>query len=113
MLRVGPQVRQVSDKAHPAHRYPALFRGVGKLKDFKLTIPIDPDVRPVAQVRKIPFALQGLVERKLKELLDQDIIEQVSGPTPWVSPVVCAPKKNGDIRLCVDMGRANRAVVRE
>ena len=117
LLRVGPQVRCVSvtEGNHPSHRYPSLFRGgVGKLKDFQLTVPVDPDVTPVAQkVRRIPFSLQGPVERKLKELLDQDIIEQVSGPTPWVSPVVCAPKKNGDIRLCVDMRQANAAVIRE
>ena len=114
LLRVGPQVRRVTDKGHPANKYPALFRGLGKLKDFQLTVPIDPDVTPVAQkVRKIPFSLQGPVEQKLEDLLEQNIIEKVSGPTPWVSPVVCAPKKNGDIRLCVDMRRANAAVLRE
>ena len=114
LLRVGPQVRCVSSKGHPANKYPSLFRGLGKLKDFQLKVPIDSGVTPVAQkVRKIPFSLQEPVERKLSELLAQDIIEKVSGPTPWVSPVVCAPKKNGDIRLCVDMRRANAAVIRE
>lgn len=114
LLRVGPQVRSVTGQMHPTHRYPDLFRGLGKLRDFQLRVPVDPDVTPVAQkVRKIPFSLQGPVERKLQELMDEDIIEQVSGPTPWVSPIVCAPKKNGDIRLCVDMRRANAAVIRE
>ena len=114
LLRVGPpQVRRVTDLGRPADRYPALFRGLGKLKNFQLTVPVDPDVTPVAQkVRKIPFSLQDPVERKLEDLLDHDIIE-VSGPTPWVSPVVCAPKKNGDLRLCVDMRRANTAVIRK
>ena len=42
-----------------------------------------------------------------------DIIEKVEGPTPWVSPVLAVPKKNGEIRLCLDMRQANRAVIRE
>lgn len=50
------------------------------------------------------------MDRKLTELVDLDIID---GPSSWISPVVVVPKKNGDIRLCVDIRRANRAVMRE
>ena len=50
---------------------------------------------------------------KVNELLEKDIIEKVEGPTAWVSPVVVAPKASGDIRLCVDMRRANEAIIRE
>ena len=42
-----------------------------------------------------------------------DIIEPVEGQTPWVSPVVVVPKQNDEICLCVDMRRANEAIVRE
>lgn len=42
-----------------------------------------------------------------------DIVERVDGPTSWVSPVVVAPKASGDIRLCVDMRKANQAIIRE
>ena len=45
--------------------------------------------------------------------MECDIIEPVEGPTPWVSPVVVVPKPSGDIRLCVDMRKANEAIVRE
>jgi len=40
-------------------------------------------------------------------------MEDVEGPTPWVSPLVAVPKSNGDVRVCVDMRRANAAVIRE
>ncbi|CAB3986097.1 Hypothetical predicted protein [Paramuricea clavata] len=69
---------------------------------------------PVAQSpRRIPFGLRKKVEDKLTELLDTDIIEKAEAPTPWVSPVCIVPKPSGEIRLCVDMRRANEAIQRE
>ena len=53
------------------------------------------------------------LRRKIEELVAMDIIEPVEGPTPWVSPVVVVPKQNDEIRLCLDMRRANEAIVRE
>ena len=50
----------------------------------------------------------------MDELLAKDIIEEVShNPTEWVSPLVVVPKTDGDIRICVDMRRANSAIERE
>jgi hypothetical protein len=42
-----------------------------------------------------------------------DVIEKVEGPTPWVTPLVVVPKTSGNVRLCVDMRQANKAVQRE
>lgn len=44
-----------------------------------------------------------------------DIIEKIDGPTPWVSPIVVAPKpkKPEEIRICVDMRQVNTAIKRE
>jgi len=50
------------------------------------------------------------VEDKLKHLEDQDITHPVTGPTPWVSPVVITDKPNGDMHLCVNMTRPNDAL---
>ena len=100
MLRIGPE-------------YPRTA-GVGKLKDYQLKIHIDPEITPVAQPqRDVPFHVRKQVEAKLKELQNLDIIEDVEGPTPRVSPLVAVPKSNGDVRVCVDMRRANAAVIRE
>ena len=46
-------------------------------------------------------------------MLDNDIIERVSGPTPWVSPIVPIVKENGDIRICTDAKQLNTAIERE
>ena len=64
-------------------------------------------------MRRVPFSVKDKVTAKVNELLEKDIIEKVEGPTVWVSPVVVAPKPLGDIRLCVDMRRANEAIIRE
>ena len=94
--------------------FPAVFEGVGKLRGHQAMIHIDPTVTPVAQrPRRVPFALRPKVRDHLKDLMEKDIIEKVDGPSPWVSPVVVTPKPNGDIRLCVDMRRANEAIIRE
>ncbi len=97
-------------------KFPELFKGVGLLKDHKVKLHINPDVSPVAQKhRRIPFHLRKQVEAELQSLLDQDVIEPVTGPTPWVSPIVVVPKPKapGKVRICVDMRAANTAIMRE
>ena len=95
-------------------KYAECFNGIGKLSDYELKLHIDDSVEPVAQrMYRIPFSLQERVTKKLDELESLDIIEKVNTPTSWVSPVLVVPKPNGDIRLCVDMRQANKAIVRE
>ena len=82
-----------------------MFKGIGKLKNVDIKLHIDETVPPVAQsARCIPFHMRKKVSKEL---------EKVEGPTPWVSPLVVIPKKNGDVRLCVDMRMANKAIKRE
>ena len=107
-------VHEDTDYNTLSEKYPKCFSGVGKLKGFQLHLHIDKSVRPVAQPpRRIPFGLRAKVEAELQHLLDDDVIEPAQGPTPWINPVVVTPKTNGEIRLCVDMRRANAAIVRE
>ena len=95
-------------------RYKDVFTGIGKLKDFQLNLHIDQQVQPVAQpLRQLAFSLREKIEKKLDELLQEDIIEKVEGPMPRVNPIVVVPKPNGDARLCVDMRCANKAIIRE
>ena len=92
--------------------HPTLFKGLGKLKESCIKLDIDPNIMPVAQNhRRIPFHMRRKVEEKLVRLEELDIIEQVDGPTPWVSPIVAVPKPKSpnEVRICVDMPIPNTA----
>jgi len=109
-------VAAVTDLKHTLQKqYPSVFKGVGKLNTKQIILYIDPEVKPVEQpLRRIPYHLRDAVEKKINELIDMDIVEHVDGPTPWVNLVVILPKKNDkDIRMCLDMRKANEAIVRE
>ena len=96
--------------------HPGLTKGIGKLKDVQVKLHIDESVRPVAITnRKIPFHMRPKIDDEEQRLLREDTIEKVpvGEPTPWVSPIVTPPKKDGSIRLCIDMREPNKAIMRE
>lgn len=102
VLQIGENVNQIESKEQ-----------AGKIKGIVVNIPINPTVKPVAQpYRRIPVALEETVSAKIDELLALGIIEKVDGPSEWISPMVVVPKAN-DVRICVDMRRANEAIDRE
>ena len=114
VLKLGTRICTVTSSETIMSDYKEIFEGVGKLKDYQVKLHVNPDVPPVAQpVRRTPFSLRDKVKEKIEELVAMDIIEPVEGLTPWVSPVVVVPKQNDEIRLCVDMRRANEAIIRE
>ncbi|XP_062584093.1 uncharacterized protein K02A2.6-like [Saccostrea cucullata] len=67
----------------------------------------------VTTARRIPFPLMPKVEAELNRLENAGIIAKVTEPTDWCAPIVTAFKKNGDVRLCVDLKKLNQAVKRE
>jgi len=108
------QAQQSATHEKLIQEFSHIFDGIGTLKDVEVKLHIDPSVPPVAQpARRIPFHLRKKVEQELAQLEQQGIIEKVEGPTPFVSPLVIVPKKDGDVRLCVDMRMANKAIRRE
>ena len=71
------------------------------------------DVQPIClPLRRILFNLRDRLTKKLKDSESLSVIEKVEGPSNWVSPVIIVPKLENNIRLCVDMCRANTAISR-
>ncbi|CAB4044201.1 Hypothetical predicted protein, partial [Paramuricea clavata] len=76
-------------------KYDHLFQGIGKVPDYKVHLHIDKTVQPTIQkARRIPFTMRTKLSEELRRLESLDIIESVTGPTSWVSPIVCFPKPN-------------------
>ena len=113
-LKLLKIVNQVGvDKTSPQYlasgEFENLFGGIGKVKGKVVKLHIDPDVQPKQQPhRRIPFHVRQDVEKELERLESLDIIEKVTGPTPWVSPIVVVPKSSGEVRLCVPCEKLTR-----
>lgn len=104
LLKIGHDINQVEEK-----------KEFSKIKDVEIDIPLRDDVVPVVQpFRRMAVPLEQAVDAKINDLLETDIIEKVVKPSKWVSPVVAVPKDDGkEVRICLDMRRANEAVQRE
>ena len=96
-------------------KYPNITKKkLGRLENVNVKLHINESVPAVAHKHyRIPFHLRTKVKNELNRLLDEDIIEEVKGPTEWLSPVVVVPKPNSeDIRICVDIRKQNIAIQR-
>ena len=75
---------------------------------------MDESVKPnIAPTRRIPTALKDKFKQELDRLEELGVIAKVEKPTPWVSNVVVATKKSGDLRICIDPKPLNAALKRE
>ena len=95
-------------------QYPAVFGdGVGHLEG-QYHIRLDESVIPVQHSpRRVPVPLRKALKSTLVDLKQQGIITPVERPTSWISSVVIVPKKNGNLRICLDPQDLNHAILRE
>ncbi|XP_072146218.1 uncharacterized protein [Dermacentor andersoni] len=76
---------------------------LGLVNNFVHRIHRQQDAKPVSsKLRRLPLALRDQVTHELRRLEDCDVIERVEA-TEWVSPLVVVRKKDGTMRLCVDL----------
>ncbi|KAK9728132.1 hypothetical protein QE152_g18133 [Popillia japonica] len=116
LVHISFNNRQHIDMKYVQNNYPRLFKGVGNLTDHEVNLHVDEQVKPITQTdRRIPFSIRNKIKDQIKRLKEADIIEEATGPTTWVSPIVIVPRAHrpDSIRLCVDMRAANQAIKRE
>ena len=94
--------------------YSHTFQGIGKLKNHKIKLQVNTEVKPVATTpRSILYNLKEQVSRVIQEMINQDIIEEhpINQPTSWVSNAVIAPKTDGSIKMSLDAHNVNKAII--
>ena len=109
----------MTDTDHLLEEYEYVFEGLGKLKG-KYSIVTDKSVKPVVHPPlRLTVALTEQVERKLKEMIADDIIETVEQPTDWVSSMLVVSKPSSEatgetkLRICLDPRNLNIAIKQE
>ena len=65
-----------------------------------------------SETKKFTISHEKKVENEIQRLFEQEFIDLVTSSPKWVSPLVSVRKNNGNVRLFVDMQKANAAVNR-
>ena len=114
LLKPAESVYNVEGSPDFRSEFPQLFTGLGCLES-PYRISLLPDAVPVClyTARTVPHPLLKQVEKQLKTMKKQGVISVVTEPTAWCSGMVCAPKPDGKVRICVDLTPLNKAVQRE
>ena len=90
-----------------------MFQGLGTL-DEPYHIKLKANATPFAlfTAKNVPLPLLNKVKEHLANMEATGVISRVEVPTDWCAGMVVVPKKNGDLRICVDLKPLNEVVLR-
>ena len=98
----------------PVNKFPHLFRGLGKLEgDYTITLKEGAKPFALSTPRRVSLPLLKPVKEELERMEAPGVISKVQEPTEWCAGMVPVPKKNGTVRICVDLTHLNQCVQRE
>ena len=81
------------------------------VKGFSHKVKVNNTILPVQQkLRRLPFSVRDKVSAELKRLENLGVIEKIDS-SEWISPIVVSYKKNGSVRVCVDLREVNKAII--
>lgn len=90
-----------------------VFGDIGLLNCDPVKIELKSDCEPYSLTtpRRIPFPLLPKISAELRCMPALGIIEEVTEPMDWCSPMVPVMKNSKEqVRVCTDLKRLNRAV---
>lgn len=102
-------VSSLSDKVQPEPKLKPFPVAAGGQVRFKIDKDVVPSKTPYF---RIPIGLEEIVDKKLRELEQMQIIEKVNEHSEWISPMLVVPKGKNDARLVLDMRRPNACIKR-
>ena len=90
-------------------------RPLGRMLGRPATIHLKPGSVPYNCVtaRRVPIPILSKVKEELSRMQLSGVIEPIATPTDWCAPMVPVVKRDGGIRICVDLKRLNDCVMRE
>ena len=108
------ETTQCEYKQRIIHQYPKLLEGLGELEgEYEIKLKELPEPYALNVPRKVPFPLLDKTKQEIDRMLKTGVISPVDQPTAWCAPMVVTPKPNGDVRICVDLTKLNKSVLRE
>lgn len=114
-LQLLAQVEMIQDAASSIRKkFPQLFQGLGTIAgEYEIRLKSDALPYALSTARKVPIPLREKVREELERMEKMGVISKVDSPTDWCAGMVVVPKKNGSIRICVDLKPLNKSVLRE
>ena len=90
--------------------FPEVFSDLpGKTSVCKLSIGTGEAPPRASHPYRIPNKLKEGVRQEIEKLVDLGIV--VPSTSPWASPVVPVPKKDGSVRVCIDYRKLNSVTI--
>ena len=100
--KIKPQTNTSDPITDFITHYHQITNGIGKYRGNEIKLHIDESVKPVMQTHRRVLYLRNKLATELNDLLLEDIIEAVEGPTPLVRPIVVTPKPHSpnEVTMC-------------
>jgi transposase InsO family protein len=101
-------------KSEIGEKYPSVFTGLGCFKEeYQIKLKEGATPHCLFTPRHVPLPLRDKVREELENMEQMKIISKVDEPTSWCAGMVVVPKKQGSLRICVDLKPLNENVLRE